>query len=114
MNTRAHEVTGLRSQKLEMEDNGAIYLAARGRISWRGVALQVDYAISDDMNFGGEFEGTQQDLEITLGYTLDSQRMTLFVGYQYSEFPGEGEERGLKYTSDFSLEGFYAGLTMIF
>ncbi len=73
VNTRAHEVTGLRSQKLEMEDDGAVYLAARGRVSWRGVALRVDYAISDDMNFGGEFEGTQQDLEITLGYTLDTQ-----------------------------------------
>jgi len=108
------EVNGLRGQSLEMKDDGAIYLAIRSRISHSGVTLTADYAFSDGMNFGGDFEGTQEDLQIALSYTPENQRMELFAGFQYSGFPGEGRQGNLKYRNDFSLEGYFLGLSMTF
>ena len=108
------EVNGLRSQRLEMKDDGTIYIAVRSRISYSGVALTADYAFSDGMNFGGDFEGTQEDIQITLSYTPENQRMELLAGFQYSGFPGEGRQGNLQYSNDFSLEGYYLGLAMNF
>ncbi len=108
------EVSGLRSQKMEFHDDGQVYVAARGRVSWNSVDLTVDYAVSEDWNFGGEFDGTQQDLEVMLSYTTNNGRMALFGGYQYSEFPASGNEGPFDFDADFTLDGYLFGLTIIF
>lgn len=108
------EVTGLRAQKMEVEDDGQVYLAARGQVSWSNLALTADYAISDDWNFGGEFDGTQQDLEVMISYTTYDGRLALFGGYQYSAFPASGSEGPFDFDADFTLDGYLFGLTIIF
>ncbi len=102
------------SERIHFKDDGAPYLSTRGEVEWLGATLRVDYSINPDINFGGDFDGTMQDLEFTLEYSFPDQGVSLFAGWRRTEIPAEGRENGLKYDTDFRLEGYTLGLSASF
>jgi hypothetical protein len=104
---------GARRQNVKIEDAGVVYPAARARAAWREFALDAEYAISPELNFGGDFDHVLQDLEIRASYTLPMRELTVFAGYRYSELPASGIESGLEFDADLRLDGFEFGVTLI-
>ena len=105
---------GTAFQNTNFEDDGAVYGAGRARIEYAGAALDADYALSPNLNFGGDFDGTMWDLEITGSYTLEGQDMTFLAGYRWSELPISGVQEGLLFEHDFRLQGYFLGLQFAF
>lgn len=104
---------GLRQQNVEMS-GGVFYPAARCRLSWRGVHLDADYAISPHLDIGGDFDGVLQDIEARLSYQVPFQDVTLFAGWRYSVLEGEGTTGGLGFDADLRLDGVQFGLQVTF
>ncbi|MHC5062905.1 MAG: hypothetical protein ACYTG5_02890 [Planctomycetota bacterium] len=102
------------SERIHFKDSGAPYFSARGEVEWLNASLRVDYAINPDISFGGDFEDTMQDLEFTLEYSFPDQGVSIFAGWRRSELPAEGREDGLRYETDFRLEGYVLGLSATF
>lgn len=102
-----------RQQRVEVEGDVA-YAAARLRLGWRDIALDVDYAISPELALGGDFEGTLQDIEVRASYTLPMRDLTFFGGWRYSTLPGEGNTGRLAYDADLVLDGFQLGVVLTF
>ncbi len=103
-----------RTQNVSMSDNGVFYIATRARIGYYGFALTGDYAISPKMNFGGDFDGTLQDAELTLSYTFTDQNVTLAAGYRWEDLPAEGNEGGLDWKMDLRIQGYVLGIEVTF
>lgn len=111
LDLRASTVGGVRPQRVGIQGD-VVYPAARLRIGWRDFALDVDYAISPELQLGGDFEGTLQDLEVRGGYTV--RDVTFFAGWRYSTLPAEGNEGALRYDADLVLDGFQFGVVLTF
>lgn len=101
-------------QILTAKDYGVPYLAARLRGSYGVFSLTLDWAYDDGVDFGGDFEGRLQDIELLGRYEFLRQDVTLFAGYRYTELPARGHEGGLEYRADLRLEGLQVGLQMRF
>ncbi len=91
-----------------------LYPAVRFQASWRDLAFDVDFALSPEIVLSGDFDGTQQDLEVRASYTLAMRDVTFFAGYRYSEFPAKGKAFGFAYDADLGLDGFQFGITVTF
>jgi hypothetical protein len=108
------ELNSTRKQRVEIKDDGVFYLAGRARGSYRNVFLDVDYGISPDLTFGGDYTGTLQDLEVKLGWRFEDQELEALVGWRWSQFPAEGTADGLRYEADFGIDGFFVMLGLSF
>jgi hypothetical protein len=113
MMLRAQTDDGTRQQNVQIDGNN-FYPAVRCRVSWRNAALDVDYAISPHLEFTGDFEGVQHDLELRASYTLPMRDITFFGGYRYSVLEAEGNVGVLGYEADLRIDGFQFGLTVSF
>lgn len=107
-------VDGARRQSLHADDDGVLYPAIRLRAKWQNVHLDIGYAISPELDFGGDFDGVMQDFEARIAYTVPYQDITLFAGYRYSTLPVAGTEGGFGYSGDLVLDGFQFGLQVSF
>ncbi len=110
----AIEATGVRRQKFTARDDGTPYLAARARVSYRDFALGADYLINPDLHWGGDFEGTMQDVEITLSYRFEDRDVSILGGWRHAQLPSSGFEGPLRFDTDFDLEGFFVGVAFTF
>ena len=104
---------GLRTQNLHVGGSN-VYPAVRFRAGLPHLALDVDYAISPELNLGGEFDGTMQDVEARLAYSVPFQDVTLFAGWRYSTLVASGHEGPLGFDADLILDGFQFGFTVGF
>lgn len=111
---RASTVDGARRQNVDIADSGVVYPAVHFRATWHQVRFDARYAISPDLSFGGDFEGTLQDIEAKFSYTVPYQDITLFAGYRYSVLPVDGTQQGLAYTGDLRIDGFLLGVQVSF
>jgi hypothetical protein len=111
---RVREDTGARTQNVSVDDRGTIHPAARARVSWRGLFVEGEYAISPEWSFGGDFDGTQQDIEVRIGYAVPLQDVSVFGGWRRSEWELDGTEAGLRHRADLVLEGFQFGIQLAF
>ncbi len=103
---------GLRRQSVH-ETGEAFYPAARVRAGLKNVALDLEYAIAPGL-VTGDLDGTQQDFEARLSYTVPFQDVTLFAGYRHSVLAAAGSEGGLAYDSDLVIDGYQFGLLVTF
>lgn len=110
---RGRTTDGVRQQRVEM-DGDTVYPAARARVSWREFAIDAEYAISPELSLGGDFEGTLQDLELRLSYSMPMRDVAFFAGWRYSELPAEGRNDGFRYDADLILDGFVIGASLTF
>ena len=113
MMLRAQTDDGATQQNVQIDGNN-FYPAVRCRVSWRNAAFDVDYAISPHLEFTGDFEGVQHDLELRASYTLPMRDITFFGGYRYSVLEAEGTVGALGYQADLRIDGFQFGLTVSF
>jgi len=109
-----HTTDLARHQNIDISDDGVVYGALRFRAAWQSLAFVLEYAISPDLSFGGEFQGTQQDFEARLTYMVPFQDIGLFVGYRYSTMSVEGVEGGLGFDGNLKLDGIQLGVTVSF
>jgi hypothetical protein len=110
----AVELNAARKQKIKFSDDGVLYGGGRARLGYKHVFVDVDYMISPDLTFGGDFTDTLQDLELKAGWRFEDQDVELIAGWRFSEFPAEGTQDGLRFDADFGLEGFFAMLSVRF
>ena len=111
---RASTDDGARQQRVEIEGD-VLYPAVRARLSWRAVALDVEYEVApDELVLGGDWDGLQQDVEARLSYRLPQRDVTIFGGYRYTEFPAVGDANGFRYDADLRLDGFQLGVVLTF
>lgn len=103
---------GLRRQDVH-NGGDAFYPKVHFRADLRHVALDLEYAIAPGL-VTGDFDGTQQDFEARLSYSVPFQDVTLFAGYRYSELSAKGDEGGLAFDSDLELSGYQFGLLVTF
>jgi hypothetical protein len=109
----AREDQAGRTQTVRSSDQGSFGPAVRARASYRGWYVDGEYAISpDNWSLGGEFDGTQQDLEVRLGYQIPMQDVAVFFGYRWSQFEIKGNEGGLNHREDLTLDGFQFGVVI--
>lgn len=111
---RAREATGLRSQDVTVGDDGVVYPAARARVTWRGAYLEGEYAISPDLQFGGDYQGVQQDIEVRIGYQVPMQDVSVFAGWRWSEWNIDGFEGPLHHEAELVMDGFQFGVRILF
>lgn len=103
-----------RHQDIDISDHGVVYPALRFRAGWQSLAFVLEYAMSPDLSFGGDFQGIQQDFETRLTYTVPFQDIGLFVGYRYTTMSVEGVEGGLGFDGHLYLDGLQLGVTVSF
>ncbi len=113
MHMRSETTDGARNQTISISGDVA-YAAIRGRAGWQNVAFDIDYAISPNLQLGGDWEGTQQDLELRASYTLPQRDVTFFTGWRYSDLRASGHQGAVGYDADLKLDGFQFGLTVTF
>jgi len=111
---KAREVSGVRSQTLEVKDAGMPYLCARGRASYLGFGLQADYAINPDLDFGGDFDGIQQDIEVAATYTFADQGVVVSAGYRRSYLHADSTQGNFAYDLDLIFDGYVFGAEITF
>lgn len=96
-------------------DGDAIYAALRARISWRNLALDVDYAIAPEaFVLSGEQEDLCQDLEARVSYRLPQRDIELFAGARYSRLRASGDANGFRYDADLIVDGVQLGVSVTF
>jgi hypothetical protein len=113
LDVRARTDAGRRAQNREIEGD-TVYAAVRLRASWRDYALDLDYAISPELELRGDFDGVLQDLELRGSWTMPLHDVTFFAGYRLSTLEGQGDANGFAYSADFTLDGFLLGLSVTF
>ena len=101
-------------QILTAKDDGVPYLAARLRGTYGPISINLDWTYDDGIDFGGDFEGRMQDIELLGRYEFVRQDVTLFAGYRYTELPAKGHEGDLEYRADLRLEGLLVGMQLRF
>lgn len=112
MSLQARTDDGMRTQNAQI-DGDMLFAAMRGRMSWRELSLDVDYAVSPGLALGGDFEGLQQDFEILARYSLPRD-VTFFAGWRYSEMPAKGDANGFRYDADLKVDGYQFGFSVLF
>jgi hypothetical protein len=100
-------------QKVTISDDGVPYLSARLQGRVKAVRVVADYAYTE-WDFGGEFRGRRQDVEVKAAYEVTAEDVQVFVGYRWSELPAAGTHDGLAYRADFRLDGVFVGASMRF
>jgi hypothetical protein len=105
-------IDGVRQQKLN-HDGDAFYPAVRLRAGMGSVAVDLEYAISPELQTG-DWTGVLHDVEARLAYTVPFQDVTLFAGYRFSTLEAEGSEGGLAFDSDLTIDGFQFGVVVGF
>jgi hypothetical protein len=103
---------GLRSQNVDLGGD-AFYGTALVRATMRQVSLDVSYSLCPWLQ-SGDWDGLAHDFETRLSYAVPFQDVTLFAGYRWSTFQGEGTRGGLRHEADFVLDGFQLGVTVTF
>jgi hypothetical protein len=101
-------------QIVGVRDYGMPYVAARLRGTLGPVSLNLDWAYNDGIDFGGDFDGRMQDVELTGRYEFALQDVAVFAGYRNSEFPARGHEGEFGYELDLRLDGWFIGGQMRF
>lgn len=101
-------------QIVTAQDDGVPYVAARLRATYGPASLNLDWAYDDGVDFGGDFEGRMQDVELTGRYEFSRQDVLLFAGFRHSELPARGHENDLAYRADLRLEGLQLGMQLRF
>ena len=101
-------------QAIRAKDVGLPYLKGRLDVGYRQFGIDVDYAWNPDLELGGDFSGTLQDLEVVAHFTLEDQDLTLYAGYRRSDLPASSREGPFRYDADFELEGFFLGIRFSF
>lgn len=101
-------------QIVTARDYGMPYVVARLRGTVGPVSLNLDWAYNDGVDFGGDFDGRMQDVELTGRYEFALQEVAVFAGYRFSEFPASGHEAELGYELDLRLDGWFIGGQMRF
>ncbi len=114
MTFEAIESTGARRDKVRAKDNGLPYLAMRAAVDYQGFSLCANYALNPDLNFGAEFDGVQQDLELIGRYVLEDQDMILFFGYRRQNLSSSGHSGDFDFATDFVIDGFLLGFQIPF
>jgi hypothetical protein len=104
---------GLIRQAIEM-DCAAFYPTVRLQAVWQDLLMDVDYAISPNLDIGGDMNGVLQDFEARLSYQVPFQDLSLFCGYRYSVFAADGNNGSFGYETDLRLDGIQLGLTVTF
>lgn len=87
--------------------------AARYRATLGQVSLDVEYAISPDLQ-SGDWDEISQDFETRLSYAVPFQDVTVFAGWRYSTLDGSGSDGGLRQDADMTLDGYQFGVTVTF
>ncbi len=105
--------TGL-SQEVNLEGHGVPYLGLRGRVEWREFSLDVDWLISTGISFGGEMDEALNDIEVLGRYHFDAQDIALRAGYRWMEIDTDGDEDGLRFSTNSAVEGFVLGVEFAF
>lgn len=113
MHLRAQTEDGVRRQTLRA-DGDSVYPAARFRAGWRDFTVDAEYAISPRLDFGGDFGGVLQDLELRASWAMPLRDLVFFAGYRYSELSADGHDGALGYDADLVLDGFQLGMTISF
>jgi len=110
-----HRTTnGARTQAATPRDNGVLYLAGRGQVTYGLYGLAADLAVSPYLNLGGDFEGMMWDLEVMATYTLEDQDLTAYLGWRRSDLSASGSDSGFAYDLDLTMDGYFLGLELTF
>src|SRR5262249_2623543 len=109
-----HTVDNVRRQDVRVSDEGVVYPAVRFRATWQSVSLDLEYAISPNLTFGGEFDGVLQDFETRFTYRVPMQDVGIFAGYRYSTLPIEGHEGALAFDGNLRIDGLQLGVVVSF
>jgi hypothetical protein len=102
------------SQTARFKDDGVPYVAGRARIERGGFALRGQYAWNPEFDFGGDFEPTLQDLEVTGSYSLENRGVTFVVGYRWSDLPISTHAGPFDYDLDLRIAGWVLGVEVVF
>ena len=108
------ETSGGLRQDLSLDDRGVLYPAAHFHASRQSFAIDLDYAISPNLQFGGDYGGIFQDIEARISYTVPFQDISLFAGYRFSTLPLDGGSGGLDVDGNLRLDGVQLGVTVTF
>lgn len=101
-------------QILQIKDDGVPYLAGRGRATYGQTSVQLDWAHNFGLDFGGDFDGDLQDIEITVRYAFPLQNVSVYGGWRRSDLPAGGHMGPFTYAAAFVLEGYFLGAEMRF
>lgn len=112
VDVRGSDLLGSYAQKLDF--GGDVFFgAARFRATLGQVSLDVEYALSPDLQTG-EWDDVQQDFETRLSYAVPFQDVTVFAGWRYATLDGSGSAGGLGYDADMTIDGYQFGVTVTF
>ena len=112
---RAREINNARTQRINLDDGLTPYLAARARASYKQFAVQLDYAIDPGIHLGGSYEGTMQDMSVSLRYAaLPDQDVDLILGWRRFDLFASGSSEGQRWETDWKLEGFFFAVAIGF
>ncbi len=101
-------------QIIEIKDDGVPYLAGRARATYGPASLQLDWAHNFGLDFGGDFDGDLQDVELTARYAFPLQNVSVFGGWRRSDFPAGGHVGPLDWAASLVLDGLFVGAQMRF
>lgn len=112
LDVRGSDTSGGYEQKIDF--GGDVFFgAARFRATLGQVSLDVEYALSPDLQTG-EWDDVAQDFETRLSYAVPFQDVTVFAGWRYATLDGSGSAGGLGYDADMTLDGYQFGVTVTF
>ena len=101
-------------ETVHFSDDGVPYLGLRGRVEWNQLSFDIDWLYSPDISFGGDFTGNLKDFAVIGRYHLEAQDVTLLAGFRWMDVDASGDESGLRYDTDFAVEGFVLGVEFDF
>ncbi|MCY2955492.1 MAG: hypothetical protein NT107_00460 [Planctomycetota bacterium] len=108
------ETTGSAQQNVSLKDRGILYPALHLRASHQAVAMDLEYALSPNLTFGGDYDGWLQDIEARITYTVPFQDVGLFAGYRFATLPVDSSENGLAVNGDLRIDGIQLGIIISF
>jgi hypothetical protein len=107
-----NSVGGAESQ--HVSDDGELFAGLRGRVQYRDFAFDAEYAISPGWNLGGDFTGTQQDLEFRFVWRVPNQDVGVFAGYRRALLSTSGNSNGQDFKDELVMDGLQFGLAISF
>lgn len=112
IDVRGSDTTTSYSQNVDFSGD-VFFGAARFRATLGQVSLDVEYALSPDLQ-SGEWDDVAQDFETRLSYAVPFQDVTIFAGWRYATLDGAGSAGGLEYDANATLDGYQFGVTVTF
>ncbi len=112
VDVRGTDLSGSYAQKIDLGGD-VFFAAARYRATLGQVSLDIEYALSPDLQ-SGEWDDITQDFETRLSYAVPFQDVTVFAGWRYATLNGSGSAGGLDYDADMTLDGYQFGVTITF